>query len=118
MSRQPALPKIEVTKVGKLFRVDWDYQEAPESNALHRESDYLWAYLKGVLDALDISEEQRVCSAGRVGTIKSLNESVANKLADILRKALTPMVEAEYKRLAAQERLPLHLRNSARLEEL
>lgn len=118
MSRQPALPKIEVTKVGKLFRVDWDYQEAPESNALHRESDYLWAYLKGVLDALEVSEKQRVCAAGRVGTIKSLNESVANKLADILRTILNPMVEAEYKRLAAQERLPPHLRNSTQLEEL
>ena len=114
MSRLPALPKIEVTKDGKLFRVDWDYQEAPESAALHRESGYLWAYLKGVLDALDISEKQRVCSAGRVGTIKSLDEIVANKLADILRKTLNPMVEAEFKRLAAQERLPPHLRNDAR----
>lgn len=114
MSRQPALPKIEVTKVGKLFRVDWDYQEAPESDALHRESDYLWAYLKGVLDALDVSEKQRVCSAGRVGTIKSLSESVANKLAEILQKTLIPMVEAEYKRLAAQERLPPHLRDLTR----
>ena len=114
MSRQPALPKIDVTKDGKFFRVDWDYQEAPESAALHRESDYLWAYLRGVLDALDISEKQRVCSAGRVGTIKSLDENVANKLADILRKALNPMVEAEFKRLAAQERLPAHLRNEAR----
>ncbi|WP_449438632.1 hypothetical protein [Pseudomonas migulae] len=116
MLRQPALPKIEVTKVGKLFRVDWDYQEAPESEALHRESDFLWAYLKGVLDALDISEKRRVCSAGRVGTIKSLNEDLANKLADILRKTLNPMVEAEYKHLAAQERLPPHLRISTRLE--
>lgn len=114
MSRHPALPKIEVTKVGKLFRVDWDYQEAPESDALHRESDYLWAYVKGALDALDVSEQQRVCSAGRVGTIKSLSEVVANKLADLLRKTLNPMVEGEFKRLAAQERLPPHLRDDAR----
>ena len=70
----PALPKIEIFKRGKFYEVQWDYQEAPESEALHRNNEVLTAFIDGALHALDISESQVSCASGRCGTVRGMDE--------------------------------------------
>lgn len=114
MENVPALPKIEVIKVGKRFRVDWDYQEAPESDVLHRRNEQLTTFIDGVLVGMGVPEKQISCAAGRTGTVINLDESVAIKLAGILTDLLHPLVFNEHKRLVAQAKLPPHLRDVSR----
>ena len=40
-----ALPKIEVAQDGRYWRVDWDYQEAPESRVLFEKANFLDGYI-------------------------------------------------------------------------
>ncbi len=114
MKSKPALPKIEVIKVGKRFKVDWDYQEAPESRVLLRKNDHLTTFIDGVLVGMGISEKQVSCASGRAGTVNKLDEDTAIRLATILSDLLHPLVSNEHKRLAAQAKLPEHLRDAPR----
>ena len=113
MIKDPALPKIELSKENKLFRVDWDYQEAPESDVLHRRNEKLTIFIDGVLVGLGVSETQVSCASGRTGTVKNLNEETAKKLFGILEGLLHPLVAGEHKRIAEQEKLPAHLRTKS-----
>ncbi|QPL31915.1 hypothetical protein [Pseudomonas fragi] len=115
MSNHPALPKIEVSKENKLYRVDWDYQEAPESDVLHRKNRDLTIFIDGVLVGMGIPEVQVSCASGRSGTVKKLDEKTANKLAEILEWLLNPLVVSEKKRIVAQESLPEYLRDKAKV---
>lgn len=115
MSNHPALPKIEVSKENKLYRVDWDYQEAPESDVLHRKNRDLTIFIDGVLVGMGISEMQVSCASGRSGTVKKLDEETANKFAGILEWLLNPLVASEKNRIVAQASLPEHLRDKARI---
>ncbi len=63
MKSKPALPKIEVIKVGKRFKVDWDFQEVPESRVLLRENDHLTTFIDGVLVGMGITEKQVSCAS-------------------------------------------------------
>lgn len=114
MKSQPALPKVEVIKVGKRFKVDWDYQEAPESKVLHRRNDRLTTFIGGVLVGMGIPEKHISCATGRTGTVNNLDEDAARRLATILSDLLHPLVANEHKRLVDQEKLPEHLRDASR----
>lgn len=117
MSHHPALPKIEMSKVNKLYRVDWDYQEAPESDVLHRKNRDLTIFIDGVLVGMGISEMQVSCASGRSGTVKKIDEETAKKLVDILEWLLNPLVINEKNRIVAQEKLPEHFRDKVRAFE-
>lgn len=113
MIKNPALPKIELSKENKLFRVDWDYQEAPESDVLHRGNEKLTIFIDGVLVGLGVSEKQISCASGRTGTVKNLDEGTAKKLSSILEGLLHSLVIGEHKRVVEQEKLPAHLRTKS-----
>lgn len=115
MRRTPSLPKIYVIKVGKQFKVGWDYQEAPESSILSRKDEYLSAFIDGALVGLNSSGAQVGCASGRTGIVKKLDEETADRLATILKNLLHPLVTAEYKRLLRQAKLPEHLRDPVSL---
>ena len=115
MSNHLALPKIEMSKVNKLYRVDWDYQEAPESDVLHRKNRDLTIFIDGVLVGMGISEMQVSCASGRSGTVKKLDEDTARKLVGILEGLLNPLVIDEKNRIVAQEKLPEYLREKVRV---
>ncbi|MBG0848204.1 hypothetical protein H3222_23690 [Pseudomonas chengduensis] len=104
----PSLPKIEVTSDGKNFRVDWDYQEAPESIALH-DNEYLRGYIEGVITTLAIPEKSISCATPRTGTVRRLEHDLALKLAELLTGALHPVVEEKHRRLRNEANLP-HIR--------
>ena len=110
MLKEPALPKIEVIKVNKHFKVDWDYQEAHESDVLHRRNGELTIFIDGVLVGMGISEKQVSCASGRTGTVNNLDESNASRLALILKNLLHPLVIEEGRRIAVENALPVHLR--------
>ena len=112
MLKELALPKIEVSKVNKHFKVDWDYQEAPESDVLHRRNDELTIFIDGVLVGMGISEKQVSCASGRTGTVNKLDEESALKLAGIIKNLLHPLVTEESRRIAVQTSLPEHLRKA------
>lgn len=105
---EAALPKIEVFAEGKYFRVDWDYQEAPESSVL-LENQLLDGYIWGVIAALRIAEKCISCATPRTGTIKRLEKDVALRFAELLTEALHPTVTKEYLRLKREASLP-HVR--------
>lgn len=111
MHKEPALPIIEISKVNKLYRVDWDYQDAPESGVLHRRNHDLTVFIDGVLVGMGIPETKVSCASARTGTVKMLDEDTAKRLARILEGLLHPLVTDENKRLAAQAKLPEHLRD-------
>lgn len=110
---EAALPKIEVSKDGKYFRVDWDYQEAPESRVLI-ENKLLDGYIWGVIASLCIAEKCISCATPRTGTIKRLEQDVAVRLADLLTEALHSIVAREYQRLKREASWP-HLRNAQKM---
>lgn len=114
MSQEPsphseaALPKIEVSKDGKYFRVDWDYQEAPESSILLG-NQLLDGYIWGVIAALHITEKCISCATPRTGTVKGLEKDAALRFAELLTEALHPTVAREYQRLKREASWP-HVR--------
>lgn len=113
---EPALPIIEIRKVNKHFKVEWDYQEAQESRVLHRQNDELTIFIDGVLVGMGISEDQISCSSGCTGTVTKLDESSALKLSQILKDLLFPLVAAESRRIAEQEKLPEYLKRKEPVE--
>lgn len=116
MSQEPgphsaaSLPKIEVSKDGKYFRVDWDYQEAPESRVLI-ENKLLDGYIWGVIATLRIAEKCISCATPRTGTVKKIDQDVATRLAELLTEALHSTVAREYQRLSREASWP-HMRNT------
>lgn len=103
---QPALPKIDVTKEGRSWRVDWDYQQAPESRVLIDNTEFLDGYVCGVVDALGVSAGKLFRPVARTGTVKNVTEETARKLADLLENLLHPVVKAEHRRLVNRAKLP------------
>lgn len=104
------MPKIEVFAEGKYFRVDWDYQEAPESSVL-LENQLLNGYIWGVIAALRIAEKCISCATPRTGTIKGLEKDVALRFAELLTEALHPVVTREYMKLKREASWP-HVRHA------
>lgn len=108
--KHPALPIILIKEDGKTYKVDWDYQEAPESKILTSNETYLRGYLYGVVAGMGIENKKLHDSfallSGRTGTIAGLDESTANRLAEILKNVLHPMVAQEHKRLRNEAKLP------------
>ena len=102
---ESSLPKIEVSKDGKYFRVDWDYQEAPESRVLF-DNQFLDGYLRGVISSLRIAEKAISCATPRTGTIRRLEQDVALRLADLLTEALHSAVAKEILRLKREASWP------------
>lgn len=101
----PALPQVDVEKDGRNFRVDWDYQEAPESKGLIA-NEYLCGYINGAIAALDIPEKKVSCAVAQTGTVRDLNQDVAIKLADLLKNVLHSAVSREHARLKREASLP------------
>jgi hypothetical protein len=97
-----ALPKIDVMKEGRSWRVDWDYQEAPESRVLFDKANFLDGYVCGLLDALGASAGTICCASARTGTVKKVNEETAKKLGELLKNLLHSHVEGEHRRLAKE----------------
>lgn len=112
----PALPKIDVRKEGRSWRVDWDYQEAPESRVLF-DNEFLDGYVCGMVDALGVSTGKICRPSARVGTVKKITEETALKLAELLKSLLHPTVTAEHRRLVNQANLP-HLKLQAESNEV
>ncbi|SDQ55235.1 hypothetical protein SAMN05216487_2468 [Pseudomonas sp. UC 17F4] len=105
-AQRPALPKIEVTKEGRYWRVDWDYQEAPESRVLFDKAEFLDGYVCGVLATLGVSAGEICRPSARAGTAKKMCEETALKLAELLKKLLHPVVEDQHRRLVNEANLP------------
>ena len=113
---QPALPIIDVLQEGRYWRVDWDYQEAPESRILFDKSVYLDGYVIGLLDALGVYSGCICPPSARAGTVKKMDEATAKKLGDLLKTLLHSHVEAEHRRLVNKANLP-HLKLYAYKQE-
>ena len=112
-----ALPKIDVTKEGRYWRVDWDYQEAPESRVLFDKANFLDGYVSGLLDALGASAGTICCASARTGTVKKVNEETAHKLGELLKNLLHSHVETEHRRLINEASMP-HVRLQAEKKEI
>jgi hypothetical protein len=97
--KNPALPIIEVSKEGRYWRVDWDYQEAPESKVLTDRKEFLNGYISGLLDSFGASAGEVALPSARTGTVKKLSEETARKLAKLLTDLLHSHVKAEHRRL-------------------
>lgn len=102
---EAALPKIEASKDGKYFRVDWDYQEAPESRIL-LENKFLDGYIWGVISSLRIAEKCIICATPRTGTVKKLDQDIAKRLAELLTEALHQTVAREHLRIIRENDEP------------
>ncbi|AMS20572.1 hypothetical protein AYK59_10670 [Pseudomonas synxantha] len=102
----PSLPKIDIMKEGKYWRVDWDYQEAPESRVLFDKAEFLDGYVSGLLDALNASAGTICSPSARVGTVKKLDEGTAKQLGELLKTLLHSHVNAEHRRLVNRANLP------------
>lgn len=109
LMQSPALPKITATKDRSHWRVDWDYQEAPESKILFEKSEFLDGFIDGVLVTLAIPSKQVSCASGRTGTVKKLNEETAKRLVELLEYLLHPIVKNHHKRLVNASNVP-HVR--------
>ncbi|WPC29771.1 hypothetical protein OE648_08420 [Pseudomonas moraviensis] len=99
LTKNPALPIIEVSKEGRYWRVDWDYQEAPESKVLTDRKEFLNGYISGLLDSFGASAGEVALPSARTGTVKKLSEETAQKLAKLLTDLLHSHVKAEHRRL-------------------
>ncbi|MFJ4606555.1 hypothetical protein [Pseudomonas atacamensis] len=99
LTKNPALPTIEVSKEGRYWRVDWDYEEAPESKILTDRKDFLNGYVSGLLDSFGASAGEFALPSARTGTVKKLSEETARKLAKLLTDLLHSHVKAEHRRL-------------------
>lgn len=99
LTKNPALPKIEVSKEGRYWRVDWDYQEAPESRVLLDQREFLDGYVCGLLDSVGASAGQFCRPSARTGTVKKLDEETAQRLGKLLTDLLHSHVKAEHRRL-------------------
>ena len=99
LTQKPALPIIEVSKEGRYWRVDWDYQEAPESRVLTDRKEFLNGYISGLLDSFGASAGEFALPSARTGTVKKLSEETAQKLAKLLTDLLHSHVKAEHRRL-------------------
>lgn len=99
LTKNPALPIIEVSKEGRYWRVDWDYQEAPESKVLNDRKEFLNGYVSGLLDSFGASAGEFALPSARTGTVKKLSEETAEKLAKLLTDLLHSHVKAEHRRL-------------------
>lgn len=99
LTKKPALPIIEVSKEGRYWRVDWDYQEAPESKVLTDRKEFLNGYVSGLLDSFGASAGEFALPSARTGTVKKLSEETAQKLAKLLKDLLHSHVKAEHRRL-------------------
>lgn len=99
LTKNPALPIIEVSKEGRYWRVDWDYQEAPESKVLDDRKEFLNGYVSGLLDSFGASAGEFALPSARTGTVKRLSEETAQKLAKLLTDLLHSHVKAEHRRL-------------------
>ncbi|CAI8975132.1 hypothetical protein PUP68_07655 [Pseudomonas chlororaphis] len=113
----PALPKITVTKEGRHWRVDWDYQEAPESRVLSEKSEFLDGYVCGIVATLGVSAGEICRPSARVGTVKKMDEETALKLAKLLKDLLHPVVEDRHRRLVYEANLP-HVKFLAEKQEV
>ncbi|RBB92167.1 hypothetical protein C3E97_034055, partial [Pseudomonas sp. MWU12-2115] len=82
---QAALPKICVVKDDRHWRVDWDYQEAPESRILTKRSEFLDGYVCGILATLGVSAGELCRPSARTGTVRRVDETTALKLAQLLK---------------------------------
>lgn len=107
-----ALPKISVLKDDQHWRVDWDYQEAPESRILTKKAEFLDGYVCGILATLGLSAGDLCRPSARVGTVRTVEEATALKLAQLLKSLLHPVVEEEHRRLVNEANLP-HIRFQA-----
>ncbi|WDG42878.1 hypothetical protein PUP72_02455 [Pseudomonas synxantha] len=99
LTKNPALPIIEVSKEGRYWRVDWDYLEAPESKVLTDRKEFLNGYISGLLDSFGASAGEVALPSARTGTVKKLSEETAQKLAKLLTDLLHSHVKAEHRRL-------------------
>ncbi|MBK5545965.1 hypothetical protein JFT85_14430 [Pseudomonas sp. TH04] len=99
LTKNPALPIIQVSKEGRYWRVEWDYQEAPESKVLIDRKDFLNGYISGLLDSFGASAGEVALPSARTGTVKKLSEETAQKLATLLTDLLHSHVKAEHRRL-------------------
>jgi hypothetical protein len=105
VTTHPLLPKVEVAKDGNHFRVDWDYQEAPESQILML-NEYLDGYIWGAISAFNIHEKNISCATARTGTVRRLEQNLAIRLAELLTNALHPAVATEHHRLKREANRP------------
>ncbi|WP_110968342.1 hypothetical protein [Pseudomonas huaxiensis] len=108
-SKSPALPTVEVVQEGKHFKVDWDYQHAPESDALFEHQAFLKGYILGAIDALDIPRQNISCISAEAGTVKNLSQVTANHLAELIKQRLHSVVTEAHRRLVNHAKLP-HVR--------
>lgn len=106
LTKSPALPKIEVVQDRKSFKVDWDYQHAPESDALFENREFLEGYILGAIDALDISRENISCLSAEAGTVKNLPQESADRLAELIKHKLHSVVTEAHHRLVNHAKLP------------
>ncbi|WP_409303616.1 hypothetical protein [Pseudomonas sp. KCJK8993] len=109
---QAALPKINAVKDDRHWRVDWDYQEAPESRILTKRAEFLDGYVCGILATLGVSAGELCRPSARTGTVRRVDEATALKLAQLLKSLLHPVVEEEHRRLLNEADLP-HVRFQA-----
>lgn len=99
LTKNPALPIIAVSKEGRYWRVDWDYQEAAESEVLTDRKEFLEGYISGLLDSFGASAGKFALPSARTGTVRQLGEETAGKLAKLLTDLLHSHVKAEHRRL-------------------
>lgn len=109
ITKSPALPNIEIYKHGKRYKVDWDYQEAPESDALVEQQNYIEGYILGVIDALGIPRQSITAFSAETGTVGDLSQETASRLAELIKPQLHSIVAEVHRRLVKHANQP-HVR--------
>lgn len=93
------LPKIEIRKSGKKYRLEWDNQHVEADRVLFEKKDLIAGYIEGYFDALDEKGAKIICLASNTGAIDQLSQEGAEKLKKMLEGLIIPMVEQRYKKL-------------------
>ncbi|MBM9486995.1 hypothetical protein JBE38_13775 [Pseudomonas sp. ICBG1301] len=107
MSRQPETPaKIQVKANGGSFEVHWDFRNAPDTLTLRTECERLDGFINGFIDgalvALEIPLEHICLTGSSKGTVKELDQNLANKVASIVENLFLLLLAAQQKKLRPQ----------------
>lgn len=106
ITKSPALPMIDIYQDGKRYKVDWDYQEAPESDALVEQQDFIKGYILGVIDALGVPRQSITSFSAETGTVSNLTQDTASRLAELITPQLHSVVTEAHRRLVNRANLP------------
>ena len=96
---------------------EWDYQSSKPEEVLNENTAYITGYVEGFINCLNDSSIHISCLSGCTATIKNMKRADAERLDEIMKDMLIPMVEAKRKSLQNCLNDPWELVKRAKLAE-